>query len=156
MTARGTTSIADRRVTVSTADRRLTASFAVGERDTPVVERGGALREPWADAACDLLVAAFAAACRRGRREAPDGLHVRATSSIAPSEPLELRRAAAVAGAVAANALLGLGLSHDDVVHAGEDAMRRSGDAGVAAGDPAISPAFVDGARITVRQSCPD
>jgi homoserine kinase len=75
------------------------------------IARRGTLAALTVDVASDRLVAGFLAACRRGRREVPSAVAFDATSSIPIGRGLGSSAAATLAGALAANALLGLGLT---------------------------------------------
>lgn len=75
------------------------------------IARRGTLAALTVDVANDRLVAGFRAACRRGRREVPDAVAFDATSNIPIGRGLGSSAAATLAGALAANALLGLGLT---------------------------------------------
>lgn len=75
------------------------------------IARRGTLRSLTIDAADDRLFAGFRAACRRARRDLPDGVAVDATSSIPIGRGLGSSASATLAGALAANALLELGLT---------------------------------------------
>jgi homoserine kinase len=75
------------------------------------IARSGTLAALTIDTDDDRLVAGFRAACRRGRRELPDGIAFDATSTIPVGRGLGSSASATLAGALAANALLGLGLT---------------------------------------------
>jgi homoserine kinase len=75
------------------------------------IERSGTLAALEIDAADDRLVAGFRAACQRGRHELPDRIAFDATSTIPVGRGLGSSASATLAGALAANALLGLGLT---------------------------------------------
>jgi len=75
------------------------------------IARRGTLATLTIDVADDRLVAGFRAACRRGRHELPDGVAIDATSNIPVGRGLGSSASATLAGALAANALLGLGLT---------------------------------------------
>jgi len=82
-----------------------------------VIERAGTLRRLNVGAREDRLVRGFFDACRLAGRTPPAALHLRVNSQIPLSLGLGASAAATVAGAVAANALLHLGL--DDAALAG-------------------------------------
>src|SRR2546428_13687298 len=87
------------------------AREAAGKPVAPVaIERGGTLRALETAPEADLLYRGFAAACRRAGREVPTGLALAADSDIPLARGLRASAAAAVAGAVAAGALLDLTL----------------------------------------------
>ena len=88
----------------------VTARLDDGTRGFTIARRG-TLAALSIDAADDRLVAGFRAACRRGRRELPDGVAFDATSNIPVGRGLGSSASATLAGALAANALLGLGLT---------------------------------------------
>ena len=101
---------------VTPLDLWLTLSAVCG--DTPerrtepsvVIERGGTLQRLGVEPGEDRLARAFFDACAAAGRRVPTALHLRVTSQIPVSLGLGASTAATVAGAVAANALLGLGL----------------------------------------------
>jgi len=92
----------------------VTARLDDGARGFTIARRGtlGALT---IDPADDRLVAGFRAACRRGRRDLPDGVAFDATSNIPVGRGLGSSASATLAGALAANALLGLGLTERSI-----------------------------------------
>ncbi len=75
------------------------------------ISRSGTLAALAIDDADDKLVAGFRVACRRGRRDVPEGIAFDATSTIPVGRGLGSSASATLAGALAANALLGLGLT---------------------------------------------
>jgi homoserine kinase len=79
------------------------------------IARRGTLAPLTLDAADDRLAAGFRAACRRGRRELPAGVAFDATSNIPVGRGLGSSASATLAGALAANALLGLGLTERSI-----------------------------------------
>jgi len=110
---------------VSFGNRPIVASFTLAPADdatatvAPLVEIGGTLAPPLDSADAfeqDSFVVPFAAACTRASRTMPSGLHVRATYR-APITCDDVPLAAlALGSAAAANALLTLRLSPDDLV----------------------------------------
>ena len=92
----------------------VTARLDDGVRGFTIARRG-TLAALAIDAADDRLVAGFRAACRRGRRELPDGVAFDATSNIPVGRGLGSSASATLAGALAANALLGLGLTERSI-----------------------------------------
>ncbi len=93
-------------------DRWLAAeAWLAGDAATPALTRGGALAALGdAPAADDLLVRGVALACEAAGRAVPRGLSIAATSDIPVARGLGSSAAALVAGALLADALLGLGL----------------------------------------------
>ncbi|HUF28185.1 MAG TPA: homoserine kinase [Gemmatimonadaceae bacterium] len=83
---------------------------------TAVVERAGSLEGLAVAPADDRIVVGFRAACEDAGREPPPGLRIHADSTIPVARGLGSSAAAAVAGVVAANALLDLRLSDHDIV----------------------------------------
>lgn len=79
-------------------------------RHDVTITREGTLSELGVNPDDDRIIVGFRAACRQAGRAAPPGLRVRARSAIPIARGLGSSAAATVAGAVAANALLGLGL----------------------------------------------
>jgi homoserine kinase len=79
------------------------------------IARRGTLASLSLDAADDRLAAGFRAACRRARRELPEGVAFDATSNIPVGRGLGSSASATLAGALAANALLALGLTERSV-----------------------------------------
>jgi homoserine kinase len=104
---------------VTPLDLWLTLSAICGDRPdrrggpSVVIERAGTLQRLDVEPSEDRLARAFFDACAAAGRRLPTALHLRVTSQIPVSAGLGASAAATVAGAVAANALLGLGL--DDV-----------------------------------------
>ena len=88
----------------------VTATLASGTRGFTIA-RHGTLASLTLDANDDRLVAGFRAACRRGRHELPDAVAFDATSNIPVGRGLGSSASATLAGALAADALLGLGLT---------------------------------------------
>ncbi len=93
-------------------DRWLSVSATLEDspRDFSIV-RKGTLTALTIAAADDRLIAGFHAACRRARRDLPDGVSFAATSTIPIGRGLGSSASATLAGALAANALLDLGLN---------------------------------------------
>ena len=87
----------------------------VDERSAPAVaiERHGVLGDVSVPPEQDLIYRGFAAACRVAGRDVPDRLAFTADSDIPVSRGLGSSAAAVVAGAVAANKLLDLGLARE-------------------------------------------
>lgn len=94
------------------ADRWLdvTVTLDVDRRGFSIAGRG-TLSSLTVATADDRLVAGFLAACRSGRRDVPDAVAFDATSNIPIGRGLGSSAAATLAGALAANALLGIGLT---------------------------------------------
>lgn len=92
----------------------VTARLDAGARGFTIARRG-TLASLTVDAADDRLVAGFRAACRRGRRTVPDAVAFDATSNIPIGRGLGSSASATLAGALAANALLGLGLTERSI-----------------------------------------
>jgi hypothetical protein len=134
------------------ADSALTASFALAGPGAPnVVERVGPLGARLADAGFadapeDPLLESFLAACAHVGRPVPRGVRVRAASRVPAHLGHGARAAAAVAGAAAANALLGLGLTERDVGQI----------AATVAGAPAFVASALRGHRVSMRPACDD
>ena len=82
------------------------------------IARRGTLASLDIDAADDRLAAGFRAACRRARRELPEGVAFAATSNIPVGRGLGSSASATLAGALAANALLALGLTERSIASA--------------------------------------
>ena len=91
-------------------DRWLHVTARIEGAGAPTVERGGTLRGLNVPPEHDLLYRGFAAACRRAERDVPSGVVFTADSNVPVARGLGSSAAAAVAGAVAASALLDLGL----------------------------------------------
>lgn len=100
-------------------DRWLNVSATLDDaaRGFTIVRRG-TLSSLTIGAEDDRLVAGFRAACRRARRELPDGVAIHATSNIPIGRGLGSSASATLAGALAANALLGLGLTDKAIASA--------------------------------------
>jgi homoserine kinase len=91
---------------------RVSVQCGAGRNGQPVaIERSGTLHALDAPAEQDLLYRGFVAACRLAGQTAPGGLVFTADSDIPIGRGLGSSAAAAVAGAVAASALLELGLA---------------------------------------------
>ena len=97
-------------------DRWLEAEATTGGAVGVTIERGGTLAGYRGDARSDLLWRGFALACEARGAERPAAVHVRATSQIPVARGLGSSAAALVAGALLADALLGLGMTPLDVV----------------------------------------
>lgn len=92
-------------------DRWLSVAISLdAARDTISITREGTLSELDVTPDDDRIVVGVRAACTRAGRGAPRGLRVRARSTIPIARGLGSSAAATLAGAVAANALLQLGL----------------------------------------------
>jgi homoserine kinase len=120
-----------------TVDARLERGGAPGVR----LERHGTLEALALPPARDLVWRGFAAACRAAGRRVPAGVVLRATSDIPLGRGLGSSAAALVAGAAAANALLGLGLSGDALFRL---------VAGIEGHPDNAAPAVYGGARLVV------
>jgi homoserine kinase len=94
----------------------LEAEASLGDGDGVTFERGGTLAGFRGDPRRDLLWRGFALACEAKAATPPPALRVRATSAIPVARGLGSSAAALVAGALLADALLGLGMTRDDVV----------------------------------------
>lgn len=79
------------------------------------VARRGTLTSYTGDASNDRLVGGFVAACRQAARDVPDAVAFAATSTIPLGRGLGSSAAATIAGALAANALLELGLGESSI-----------------------------------------
>ena len=93
--------------------RWLTVSVAARARGDTLVERAGTLRDLAVAAEEDRIVVGVRRACAVAGHVAPAALHVRASSQIPVGAGLGASAAATAAGAIAANALLGLELNED-------------------------------------------
>jgi homoserine kinase len=97
--------------------RTLSLSATIGEAQTTTrVERAGTLRVIDATPEDDWIIRGFVAACEGAGKATPPVL-IRATSDIPVARGLGSSAAAMVAGVVAANALLGLGLDDTGVTN---------------------------------------
>jgi homoserine kinase len=105
------------------------------------LERRGTLEPVAVPSARDLVYRGFARACRAAGRRAPAGLVLASTSEIPVGRGLGSSAAALVAGAAAANALLGLRLT--------DDALFRL-VAGIEGHPDNAAPAVYGGARLVV------
>lgn len=83
--------------------------------DSVAIERRGTLVAVTVPVEQDLCYRGFLRACEAAGRRPPSGIHLSAESGIPVARGLGSSAAAAVAGAVAANALLGLGIERDAV-----------------------------------------
>ena len=100
-------------------DRWLTAAVSLDDSTGApgvVIERRGTLAGLAVTPEDDLLAAGFRAACDAAGHPVPSGLRIRAHSDIPVARGLGSSGAAVVAGAAAANALLGLGLDDHALV----------------------------------------
>jgi homoserine kinase len=93
--------------------RWLTVSVMARTQGDTLVERAGTLRDLAVAAEDDRIVVGFRRACAVAGQTAPAALHVRASSQIPVGAGLGASAAATAAGAIAANALLGLDLNED-------------------------------------------
>lgn len=93
--------------------RWLTVSVMARTQGDTLVERAGTLRDLAVAAEEDRIVVGFREACAVAGHAAPAALHVRASSQIPVGAGLGASAAATAAGAIAANALLGLDLNED-------------------------------------------
>src|SRR5918999_6048910 len=92
-------------------DRWLTVTVSLDPAsEIPHISREGTLSALDISPNDDWILVGFLAACAHARQEAPRGITVRARSAIPIARGLGSSAAATVAGAVAANALLGLDL----------------------------------------------
>lgn len=92
-------------------DRWLSVAITLDRaRDDVSITREGTLSALNVTPDDDRIILGFRAACRHAGRAAPSGLRVRARSAIPIARGLGSSAAAAVAGAAAANVLLGFGL----------------------------------------------
>lgn len=123
-------------------DRVLTLEADVGGRAPLTLQRAGTLTALSAAHEHDLLVTGFHAACDRAGRAVPHGLRLRASSSIPVGRGLGSSAAALVAGAVAANALLGLSLSDAELLALGTEIEGHPDN---------VAPALFGGAVLAVR-----
>ena len=119
----------------------LTATLDAPGRGFTIARRG-TLAALTIDAADDRLVAGFHAACRRARRELPDGVTFDATSNIPVGRGLGSSAAATLAGALAANALLGLGLTERSIAIACAEVEGHPDN---------VVPALFGGARLALK-----
>lgn len=123
-----------------------TARRAGGRTPPVAIERGGTLTALALPPERDLLYIGLAAACRAARREVPEGLALTATSDIPVGRGLGASAAALVAGAVAANALLDLGLGDDALATLCTDIEGHPDN---------VAPAIYGGAVLVVRDPPP-
>jgi homoserine kinase len=97
-------------------DLWLNVSAAIDETlRSPTLERGGTLSHLTTPPVQDHIWTGFSGACRRAGRAVPMGVRLRATSEIPLSRGLGSSAAAIVAGVAAANGLLSLSLSDDEL-----------------------------------------
>jgi len=125
-------------------DRWLTASATLRERDSGVtIHRGGQLAALTLPPEEDLLAVGFRAACRAAGVE-PVGVAIDATSEIAVGRGLGSSAAAIVAGALLADAALGLGLSRTSIVEIAAEVEGHSDN---------VAAAVYGGAVLSVRST---
>lgn len=96
---------------------RVRARLALDGERTVTLQRGGTLSAVECPPVDDLIYRGFIAACGTDGHRVPRGLVLDATSDIPVGRGLGSSAAALVAGAAAANALLGLGLANDVIAH---------------------------------------
>ena len=106
------------------------------------IARRGTLASLTLDAADDRLAAGFRAACRRARRELPAGVAFDATSNIPVGRGLGSSASATLAGALAANALLALGLTERSIAIACAEVEGHPDN---------VVPALFGGARLALK-----
>ena len=94
----------------------LTARVLPSAGAAVALERGAALAAVTVRPEQDLCYRGFLRACQASGREAPPGVALQAESSVPVARGLGSSAAATVAGAAAANALLGLGLERDSLI----------------------------------------
>jgi len=94
----------------------LTARVLPASGAAVAIERRGSLTAVTVPPGQDLCCRGFLRACDASGRGAPSGVVLQAESSVPVARGLGSSAAATVAGAVAANALLGLGLERDTLV----------------------------------------
>ncbi|HJU68343.1 MAG TPA: homoserine kinase [Gemmatimonadaceae bacterium] len=111
------------------------------------ITRAGTLANLGVAPAEDRIVIGFRAACTYAGRVAPRGLVLRAESTIPVARGLGSSAAAAVAGAVAANGLLDLGLDQGAVLAIA---------AGIEGHPDNAAPAVHGGATLAIARACPD
>jgi homoserine kinase len=127
-------------------DRWLRVSArCVDDRSAPAValERRGTLRELTGAPDEDLTYRGFAAACRTAGRDVPGRLALTADSDIPVSRGLGSSAAAVVAGAAAADTLLGLGLGPDALLALGTEIEGHPDN---------VAPAVYGGARMVLHR----
>lgn len=124
-------------------DRWLSVAVTLDQACEDVrIERGGTLFDLDVAPDDDRIIVGFRAACAHAGRSAPRGVRLRARSAIPVARGLGSSAAATVAGAVAANALLTLGL--DDLTIA-------SVAADVEGHPDNVAPAVFGGATLALR-----
>lgn len=94
---------------------RVDARIASGDADAVRLVRGGTLKEIGCAPTDDLIYRGFAIACDAAGRDLPRGLVLDAESDIPAGRGLGSSAAALLAGAAAANALLGLDLAESAI-----------------------------------------
>ena len=123
-------------------DRWLTVAATLGAQDDVTISRAGTLANLDVRPQDDRIVVGFRAACVHGGRKLTEGLCVRARSTIPVARGLGSSAAATVAGVVAANALLELGL---------DDRIIASIAADVEGHPDNVAPAVYGGATLALR-----
>jgi homoserine kinase len=120
----------------------------VDDRSAPAValERRGTLSDLDVPPEQDLIYRGFAAACRAAGRDVPGRLAFTAESDIPVSRGLGSSAAAVVAGATAANTLLGLGLGPEALLALGTEIEGHPDN---------VAPAVYGGARMVVHRPPP-
>ncbi|NUQ91977.1 MAG: homoserine kinase, partial [Gemmatimonadaceae bacterium] len=127
----------------ASVDRWLTLTAALDAgRPGFAIGREGTLASLQLAADDDRIVAGFRAACRRARAEVPEGVRLDATSRIPVGRGLGSSAAATVAGALAANELLELGLSERSIAVACTEVEGHPDN---------VVPALYGGARLAVK-----
>jgi homoserine kinase len=120
----------------------------VDDRSAPAValERRGTLSDLGMPPEQDLIYRGFAAACRAAGRDVPGRLAFTADSDIPVSRGLGSSAAAVVAGATAANTLVGLGLGPEALLALGTEIEGHPDN---------VAPAVYGGARMVVHRPPP-
>jgi homoserine kinase len=123
-------------------DRWLTVAITLGPQNDVTISRAGTLADLDVGPDADRIVVGFRAACLHAGRRDTEGLCVRARSTIPVARGLGSSAAATVAGVVAANALLELGL---------DDRIVASIAANVEGHPDNVAPAVFGGATLALR-----
>jgi homoserine kinase len=124
-------------------DRWLEVAASLDAPGTGVtIARRGTLATLTIGVEVDRLVAGFRAACSRARRELPQGVAFDAASTIPVGRGLGSSAAATLAGALAANALLDLGLTDRAIAIACAEVEGHPDN---------VVPALLGGARLALR-----